>query len=58
MIDKKYVDNDVFVFRISLKDELELNNINVYTKPFPDLPLLGKSCTEEEWYKEYYTTKN
>ena len=53
MIDKKYVDNDVFIFRISLKDELELDNINVYTKPFPDLPLLGKSCTEEEWYKEY-----
>lgn len=53
MTDKKYVDNDVFVFRISLKDELELNDITVYTKPFPDLLLLGKSCTEEDWYKEY-----
>ena len=52
-MNKEYVDNDVFRFRISLKGELELDNITVYTKPFPDLPLLGKSCTEEEWYKEY-----
>ena len=52
-MNKKYVDNDVFVFRISLKDELELDKITVYTKPFPDIPLLGKSCNEEDWYKEY-----
>ena len=52
-MNKEYVDNDVFRFRISLKSELELDDITVYTKPFPDLPLLGKSYTEAEWYKEY-----
>jgi len=52
-MNKEYVDNDVFRFKISLKSELELDDITVYTKPFPDLPLLGKEATEEDWYKEY-----
>jgi len=52
-MNKEYVDNDVFRFGISLKSELKLDDITVYTKPFPDLPLLGKEATEEDWYKEY-----
>ena len=52
-MNKEYVDNDVFRFRISLKSELELDDITVYTKPFHDLSLLGKDTTEEDLYKEY-----
>ena len=33
---KKYVDNDVFKFRCSLKWSLTDDDITVYTKPFPD----------------------
>jgi len=51
--ENKYVDNDVFQFRITLKDEFKNDEITVYTKPFHDLPLLGKETTEEDWYKEY-----
>ncbi len=34
-MEKKYVPNDVFKFRVSLKSELESVNIPVYVKPFP-----------------------
>ena len=42
-----YVDNDVFVFRISLKDEFKNDEITIYTKPFPDFPL-GEYKSEEQ----------
>ena len=48
----KYVPNDVFRFRISLKRELELDDITVYTKPFPDFPL-GKYESNEQVQKFY-----
>ena len=56
-MNKEYVDNDVFRFRISLKSELELDDITVYTKPFPDLLLLGKEATEEDLVQEKYFTQ-
>lgn len=52
-MNKEYVDNDVFKYRISLDWDFCNEEIAVYTKPFPDLPLLGKETTEEDWYKEY-----
>lgn len=45
----KYVDNDVFAFRVHLKDELELDNIYVYVKPFPEPPI--GTATDEERYE-------
>jgi len=43
---KKYVDNDVFVFDCVLKwDMSRINNITIYTKPFPSN---GFVATEEE----------
>ena len=38
-MNKEYVDNDVFRFRIALKDKFKNDEITVYTKPFPDFPL-------------------
>lgn len=47
---KKYVDNDVFQFRIQVDNDLFGKEITVYTKPFPKF-ILGK-LSEEAWYKE------
>lgn len=46
MEEKKYVPNDVFKYRISLKSELDLDDVTVYTKPFPD-----------PWDKDYDESK-
>ena len=46
-MNKEYVDNDVFRFRISLKSELELDDITIYTKPFPDFPI-GEYKSEKQ----------
>lgn len=35
MEDNNYVPNDVFKYRVSLKSDIELDDISVYTKPFP-----------------------
>jgi hypothetical protein len=51
-MNKEYVDNDVFRFRISLKSELELDDITIYTKPFPDFPI-GEYKSEEQVQKFY-----
>jgi len=51
-MNKEYVDNDVFRFRISLKGELELDDITIYTKPFPDFPI-GEYKSEEQVQKFY-----
>lgn len=51
-MNKEYVDNDVFRFRMSLKSELELDDITVYTKPFPDFPL-GEYKSDEQVQKFY-----
>lgn len=40
--EKKYVPNDVFRFRMSLKSDIELEDVTVYTKPFP-----------QPWDKDY-----
>lgn len=44
MSEKKYVDNDVFRFRISLQDDTM--DRTVYTKPFPNII----ASTDEEFY--------
>lgn len=36
MEEKKYVPNDVFKYRLSLKTEIDSQYITVYTKPFPN----------------------
>ena len=46
-MEKKYVDNDVFKFRISLKWDLCDEDITIYTKPFPHFPL-GEYKSEEQ----------
>ena len=48
---KKYVDNDVFQFRIQVDNDLFGKEITVYTKPFHKF-ILGE-LSEKEWYKEY-----
>lgn len=51
-MNKEYVDNDVFRFRLSLKSELSLDDITIYTKPFPDFPI-GEYKSEEQVQKFY-----
>ena len=43
---KKYVPNDVFTFRVSLKEDSV--NRTVYTKPFPEI----ETETEDDFYDE------
>ena len=38
-LESKYVDNDVFKFSITLNGDLIGEDINIYTKPFPEFPL-------------------
>jgi len=52
MENKKYVDNDVFQFRIQVDKDLFGKEITVYTKPFPDFPL-GEYKSEEQVQKFY-----
>lgn len=62
--EKKYVSNDVFRFGLSLKSDIKLNDVTVYTKPFPQ-PLdkdydESKEMTLDEkidLVKEKYFTK-
>jgi hypothetical protein len=59
---KEYVDNDVFRFRISLKEEFDSNEITVYTKPFPEPEEYTNECLteydkQEEIVKEKYFTQ-
>lgn len=50
-MNKEYVDNDVFQFRIQIDNDLINKEITVYTKPFPEF-ILGE-LSEKEWYKKY-----
>ena len=59
---KKYVDNDVFKFRIQLKNVAIEKT--VYTTPFPDIPIFAsdedieeESRREQTLVKEKYFTK-
>lgn len=52
-MNEEYVDNDVFRFRIALRDEFKSDEITVYTKPFPELPELDSAKSIEKWYEEY-----
>lgn len=59
---KEYVDNDVFRFRINLKEEFDSNEITVYTKPFPEPEEYTNECLteydkQEEFVKEKYFTQ-
>ena len=56
-MNKEYVDNDVFRFRISLKSELELDDITIYTKPFPDFPV-GEYKSDEQVQNFYDEQEN
>lgn len=49
--EKKYVDNDVFVYQVHLKWDLRCFRIPVYTKPFPPRP------THQEWVKDEHTVE-
>lgn len=51
MEEKKYVPNDVFVFRVAFED---YNNITIYTKPFPEPDYGG----EEDIYMELERQEN
>lgn len=68
MKDKKYVDNDVWRYRISLNWETDSVEKTIYTKPFPDyyeLPVEKRLTMSPEEYwdwqedlvKEKYFTK-
>lgn len=50
MIDN-IVDNEVFTFGVHLKDELELDDIYVYVKPFKDIPI---GTSDDEVWKTYH----
>ena len=56
-MEKKYVDNDVFEFRISLNSDFTDEDITIYTKPFPDFPL-GEYKSEEQVKKFYDSQKD
>lgn len=47
----KYIDNEVFAFCVYLKDELELDDICVYVKPFKDIPI---GTSDDERWKTYH----
>ena len=61
--ENKYVDNDVFRFRVSLKRGFEELEFPIYTKPFPKDNILSddecdkKNRREEELVKEKYFTQ-
>ena len=46
-MDNQFVDNDVFKYRVSLNSDIELDNITVYVKPFP-----------QPWHKDYDESKD
>lgn len=47
IMEKKYVDNDVFKYSVRLKSNFTNEDITIYTKPFPDFPL-GKYESNEQ----------
>lgn len=46
-MEKQYVDNDVFRYRVHLKWDLNLDDVTVYVKPFP-----------QPWDKDYDESKD
>lgn len=52
MMEKKYVDNDVFRYRISLKSDFINENITVYTKPFPDPIFINEDDFEKKCQRQ------
>ena len=62
-MEKEYVDNDVFRYRVSLIGNLIDENITVYTKPFPDTIFITEDDFEnecqrqEDLVKDRYFTK-
>ena len=62
---KQYVDNDVFRFRLQLKEEFIADEITIYTKPLPELdPIELQENLWEEYDKQdelvkdkYFTQK-
>lgn len=50
-MEKKYVDNDVFKYRVSLISDFTDEDITIYTKPFPDYSLDIKS---DEQAQKFY----
>ena len=54
-MEKKYVDNDVFKYRVSLKSNFIDENITIYTKPFPDFPV--DKYESDEQVQEFYDSQ-
>lgn len=46
-MNKNFVDNDVWRYRVELKEEMSLDDITVYTNPFP-----------QPWHKNYDPNKD
>ena len=56
MMEKKYVDNDVFKFRVSLRWDLrDCPDITIYTKPFQSFPI--EKYKSEEQVIEFYDSQ-
>ena len=51
-MEKKYVDNDVFRYRISLKSDFIDENITVYTKSFPNPIFISEDDFEKECQRQ------
>lgn len=51
-MEKKYVDNDVFRYRVSLKGDFIDKNITIYTKPFPDPIFINEDDFENEYKRQ------
>lgn len=50
--EKKYVDNEVFKFRLYLKNDLDCMEIPVYTKPRPE-PADDEVIDEDAFWEEH-----
>lgn len=60
MKEKKYVDNDVFKFRCTLRGNIAVFDVTVFTKPFDndndyELSLIGCDENEKLVQKKYFT---
>jgi len=55
-MEKKFVDNDVFTFRVFLNGDLDNIRIPVYTPPFPQVDNAEKLYEQEDIVREAYFT--
>ena len=55
--EEKYVDNDVFVYQVRVKWDLQCFRIPIYTKPFPKRLTHQEYLADEKTVQEAYFTK-